>query len=63
MSGAFINFNPSLDKQYMPNKVWNEITDSFQIVNGCSVEVLGWISNLIPHLIMDVTTYPCSDLS
>ena len=61
MSGAFINFNPSLDKQYMLNKVWNEITDSFRIVNGYTVEVLGWISNLIPHLLVDVTTY--SDFS
>ena len=47
----------------MPSKTWNEITYPLQNLNGCPVEVWKWISNFIPHLIMDVITitYPCLD--
>ena len=34
----------------MPSEVWAEIT--------CTVEVLIWIGNFIPHVILDVITYP-----
>ena len=30
-------------------------------LNGCTVEVWEWTSNLIPHFIMHVITYPCWD--
>ena len=43
----------------MPSKVWDEITYPFTNFNGCSVEVWEWISNSIPHFIMDLITYPC----
>ena len=32
-------------------------------LNGCAVEALQWISNFIPHFIIDVITYPCWDWS
>ena len=38
----------------MPSKVWGEITYPFPNVNGCTDEVRVWVSNLIPHFIMDV---------
>ena len=47
----------------MPRNVWDEITYPFPNFNSCTVEVREWTSNLILHLIMDVTTYPCSDES
>ena len=30
-------------------------------IKTCTVEVWEWISDFIPHLIMDVITYPCRD--
>ena len=44
---------------HMPRNVWDEITYAFPNFNGCTVEVWGWISNIIPHFIMGVITYPC----
>ena len=38
----------------MPNKVWNEITYPFTNLNGGNVNISDWISNFIPHFIMDV---------
>ena len=43
----------------MLSKVWDAITCPFLNFNGATVEVEEWISNYIPHLIMDVITYPC----
>ena len=43
----------------MPNKVRNEIIDTFPNFNGATVEIQEWISNFIPHLVMDVITHPC----
>ena len=31
------------------------------LLHGCTVEVWEWISNFIPHLKVDVITYPCWD--
>ena len=45
----------------MPSKV-DEITYPFRNFNGTTVEVGEWISNLIPHFIVDMI-YPCWDLS
>ena len=42
----------------MPDKVWDEITYLFTNFNGYAVEVWEWVSNFIPHFVMDVITYP-----
>ena len=47
----------------MPSKVWDEITYPFPNFNGATVEVWEWISNFIPHFMMNVITYPCYDFS
>ena len=52
---TWINFD------HMPSKVWNQITYPFPNFNGATVDVWEWISDLIPHFIMDVITYPCKD--
>ena len=46
---------------YMPRKVWNEITNPSLNFNGCTVEVYEWIGNFISHIIMGVIIYPCWD--
>ena len=46
---------------YMPGRVWDEITYPFLNFNSYTVEVWKWISNYIPHFIMDAITYPCWD--
>ena len=38
-----------------------DCTSPYPIVNGCIVGVWEWISNFIPHIVMDVITYPCWD--
>ena len=43
--------------------MWDEITYPFPNFNGCTVEAWEWISNFIPHFIVDVITYPCWDES
>ena len=48
---TWINFNPSMNR-----KVGDETTYPFLNCNGCTVEVQGWISNFIPHFIVDVVT-------
>ena len=53
--------NPAWTSNDMPTKVWNKITYPFQDFNDATVEVWKWIRNFIPHLIMDVITYPCWD--
>ena len=42
----------------MPSKVWDEISYPFPNFNGSTVEAWEWISNFIPHYIMDVIAYP-----
>ena len=37
----------------------DEITYPIPNVNGATVKVWEWISNFIPHFIMEVITYPC----
>ena len=39
---------------HMPSNVCGEITYSSPNLNGVTVEVWEWISNFIPHFIMDV---------
>ena len=54
-----IYFNPSLDKQFLPYRVRDEITHPFPIFNGGTVDVWDWICNLIPHFTEHVITNPC----
>ena len=42
----------------MPKKMLDEITYPLENFNGYSVKVWEWISNFIPHFIMNVITYP-----
>ena len=44
---------------HTPSKVWEEITYPFP--NFTVIEVCEWISNFIPHFVMDVITYLCWD--
>ena len=54
-------FNYTYISNYMPIKMWNEITYPFPNFNGCTVEVWKGISNFLPHFIMDVITYQFGD--
>ena len=45
---------PPRISNHMPGTVWDEITCPFPDVNGATVEVWEWISNFIPHFIMDI---------
>ena len=58
---TWINFNPASISLHILSKVWDEIIHPFPNVNGCTFEVWEWISNFIPHLIVDVNIYPCCD--
>ena len=60
---TWFNFNPSMDKNHLPGKVWDEITYPFLSFDGATVEVLEWISNFTPHFMMDVINNPCWDSS
>ena len=41
---------------HKPRKVWDEFIYPFQNFNDAAVEDLEWISNFIPHFIMDAIT-------
>ena len=53
---------PAWISNYMPSKMWNEITYPFPNFNHCIIEVWEWISYFIPYFIMDVIT-SCWDWS
>ena len=40
----------------MPSKMWDEITCPFLNFNGCTVDVLEWIIQFIPHFAGHVLT-------
>ena len=42
----------------MHNKLWGEFTDLFPNFNVATVDILEWISDYIPHFIMNVFSYP-----
>ena len=44
------NFNPSMDRNHVHYKVWEEITYPFPNFNGVAVEAWEWISNFISTL-------------
>ena len=52
-------FNIMDNSNHMPGKMWDEITYPFSNFKGARCEVWEWISNFIPHVIMDVITHPC----
>ena len=54
---------PACIINHMSNKMWGEITYPFPNFNGCTMNGMEYISNFTPHLMMDVITYPCWDLS
>ena len=43
---------------HMPSEVWGESKYPFKNFNGATVEVWEWITNFIPHILMDVISYP-----
>ena len=45
----------------MPSKVWEEIIYVLPNFNGASIGIWEWISNFIPHFIMDKISSPCWD--
>ena len=48
---------PAWLSNHMPRNVWDEITYQFPNFNGATIDVWEWISNFIPHFIMNVITY------
>ena len=52
---------PAWISNYIPRKVWCEITYPFINFNGCIVDVQEWKSNFTPHFMIDAITYPCLD--
>ena len=49
---------PACMSKHMPSTMWDEITYPFPNFNGCTVEVLEWISYFILHFTGRVITYP-----
>ena len=43
----------------MLSKVLDEINYPSRNINGATVEVWEWMSKFIPHIVVDVITYPC----
>ena len=48
-------------RHHMPNAVWDEIANHFPNFNDGTFDVLEWISNFTPGLIMGAISYPCWD--
>ena len=55
--------NPSMNKYYIHNEKWDEISYPFSNNSATTVEVLEWISNSTPQIIMNVIIYQWWDLS
>ena len=43
----------------MPSNLWDEIIHVLPNFNGAAIGIWEWISNFIPHFIMDAITSPC----
>ena len=52
---------PTWISNHTRSEVWDKITSPFPNFNGATVAVWEWISNFIPHYILDVITYPATD--
>ena len=53
----WFNFNPSMDNNHMPSKMWHDFTYPFPNFNGYTVEVWEGISNSIPHFMLGVIIF------
>ena len=51
--------SPASIRNYTHYKMWDEISYPFPNFNGSTVDVWEWITDFIPHFIMDVLTYGC----
>ena len=49
---------PALMNKHIPSKMLDVITYPFPNFNGSTAEVWEWISNFIPHFIMDAIIHP-----
>ena len=49
--------SPAWMRNHMPSMGWNY--QSMTNFNGFTVDIWAWISNLIMHFMMDISTYPC----
>ena len=47
---TWLNFNPFMDKEIHAPKLWDEVTYLSPKLNGYTVKVYKWISNLIINL-------------
>ena len=56
-----LTVNPAWISNHISSQVWDVITYPFLNFNGVTVEVLEWISKIIPYFIIDAITYPCWD--
>ena len=54
---------PAWISNHFNDKVWDEIIYTFPTFNGATVEVCEWISDFIPHFIIEVISYPFWDWS
>ena len=54
---------PACIYNYIPYRVWYEITYPFPNFNDAADEVREGINNLIPHFTGHVITFPCWDWS
>ena len=48
----------NLSRNDLPREVWDEIAYQFPNFNGVAVEVWEWMKNFIPHVTIDIITYP-----
>ena len=46
-----------MNKYYIHNEKWDEISYPFPNNSATTIEVLEWISNSTPQIIMNVITY------
>ena len=58
---TWIIFISAWISDYMPGKVNEEIINPSPSFNGC-IEVWEWMSNFIPHFIVDVITFSCTNV-
>ena len=56
--GCYRGAKKAPGSNHMSGKVRDEVTYPFLKFNGCIVEFQEWISNFVPHFIMDIITYP-----
>ena len=49
---------PPWINNHMQSKMYGEMSPEFPNFSGCTGEIWEWISNFIPHSLIDVITYP-----